>query len=386
MIKSESLIYLGNKEDYYKYLFRIGDPFIKFAKNGGLRKSMPLRGIGTYKENHSHLEAVARWLVGLAPALELQVACKDNVHFQDLSHDVRELIGEITDPLSSNKLNFETGTQPLVDTAFLAQAFLRAPKALWERLPERVKGNAFNCFSSSRNIRPHFNNWLLFSAMIEAFLCSIGEPWDRMRVDYALRQHQQWYVGDGTYGDGAEFHWDYYNSFVILPMLLDILDAVQGQHSEWDRMRPLVLLRAQRHAEVLERIIGPDGSYPLIGRSLAYRCGFLHVLAQLAWQQRLPASLNPGAVRAAMWAVIEKTLGRAENYDENGWLQIGINGHQPGVGENYISTGSLYLCSVAFLPLGLEESAPFWSLPEKPWTQRACFWLGQDMTLDKALK
>ena len=347
---------------------------------------MPLRGIGTYKENHSHLEAVARWLVGLAPALELQVACKDNVHFQDLSHDVRELIGEITDPLSSNKLNFETGTQPLVDTAFLAQAFLRAPKALWERLPERVKGNAFNCFSSSRNIRPHFNNWLLFSAMIEAFLCSIGEPWDRMRVDYALRQHQQWYVGDGTYGDGAEFHWDYYNSFVILPMLLDILDAVQGQHSEWDRMRPLVLLRAQRHAEVLERMIGPDGSYPLIGRSLAYRCGFLHVLAQLAWQQRLPASLNPGAVRAAMWAVIEKTLGRAENYDENGWLQIGINGHQPGVGENYISTGSLYLCSVAFLPLGLEEGAPFWSLPEKPWTQRACFWLGQDISLDKALK
>ncbi|OAD84287.1 hypothetical protein ATN89_10960 [Comamonas thiooxydans] len=222
--------------------------------------------------------------------------------------------------------------------------------------------------------------------MVEAFLCSIGEPWDRMRVDYALRQHQQWYVGDGTYGDGAEFHWDYYNSFVILPMLLDILDAVQGQHSEWDRMRPLVLLRAQRHAEILERMIGPDGSYPLIGRSLAYRCGFLHVLAQLAWQQRLPASLNPGAVRAAMWAVIEKTLGRAENYDENGWLQIGINGHQPGVGENYISTGSLYLCSVAFLPLGLEESAPFWSLPEKPWTQRACFWLGQDMTLDKALK
>ena len=376
----------SGKESFYKYLIRLGTPLIQSARNGGLKKSMPLRGTGSGKENHSYLEAVARWLVGVAPALELQMKFLENTCFQDMAEEARGLLGDITNPLSPNKLNFEVGTQPLVDSAFLAQAFLRAPKALWHELPDDVKRNTLDCLLRSRQIRPHFNNWLLFSAMVEAFFCSIGEPWDRVRVDYALRQHQQWYVGDGVYNDGPEFHWDYYNSFVILPMLLDILDAVQGQHSEWDRMRPLVLLRAQRHAEVLERMIGPDGSYPLIGRSLAYRCGFLHVLAQLAWQQRLPASLNPGAVRAAMWAVIEKTLGRAENYDENGWLQIGINGHQPGVGENYISTGSLYLCSVAFLPLGLEESAPFWSLPEKPWTQRACFWLGQDISLDKALK
>ena len=310
----------------------------------------------------------------------------EDLRFKEWIEVSRLLIGKMTSPDSFESFDFNQGTQPLVEAAFLAQSLLRAPEALWHGLSSDVQGNVLGCLVSSRQIRPHFNNWLLFSAMVEAFLCSIGEPWDRMRVDYALRQHQQWYVGDGTYGDGAEFHWDYYNSFIILPMLLDILDAVQGQHSEWDRMRPLVLLRAQRHAEVLERMIGPDGSYLLIGRSLAYRCRFLHVLAQLAWQQRLPASLNPGAVRAAMWAVIEKTLGRAENYDENGWLQIGINGHQPGVGENYISTGSLYLCSVAFLPLGLEESAPFWSLPEKPWTQRACFWLGQDIALDKALK
>ena len=48
-----------------------------------------------------------------------------------------------------------------------------------------------------------------------------------MRVDYALRQHDQWYKGDGAYGDGPTFHWDYYNSFVIHPMLLDVLDVVR---------------------------------------------------------------------------------------------------------------------------------------------------------------
>lgn len=375
------------RSNFSSALIRLGEPLRASLKLDSFKDAIPRVGmaVGNNQES-SHIEALVRWMVGLAPALELNLKHTHDERISEWAEDIIFLIDEITNPESPSRFNFHSGTQPLVEAAFLAQAFLRAPKALWYGLSEEVKKNVLNCLLSSRQIRPHFNNWLLFSAMIEAFLCSIGEPWDRMRVDYALRQHQQWYVGDGTYGDGAEFHWDYYNSFVILPMLLDILDAVQGQHSEWDRMRPLVLLRAQRHAEVLERMIGPDGSYPLIGRSLAYRCGFLHVLAQLAWQQRLPASLNPGAVRAAMWAVIEKTLGRAENYDENGWLQIGINGHQPGVGENYISTGSLYLCSVAFLPLGLDESAPFWSLPEKPWTQRACFWLGQDISLDKALK
>lgn len=377
---------MSDKKIFYDCFFRIARPLIESASNGLLVSTMPVRGGEVGRRDCSNLEAISRLLCGLAPCLELNLVKNEDQRFLSYVHASRTSISSITNPGSDDFLNFNKGKQPLVDAAFLAQALYRAPQALWLGLSQSAQENVLNCLRSSRKIKPNFNNWLLFSAMIEAFFCSIGEEWDQVRVDYALQQYQQWYVGDGAYGDGPQFHWDYYNSFVIFPMLLDILEAVQGKNKSWDQMTSKVLIRAQRHAEVLERMIGPDGSYPLIGRSLAYRCGFLHVMAQLAWQQRLPASLNPGAVRAAMWAVIEKTLGRAENYDENGWLQIGINGHQPGVGENYISTGSLYLCSVAFLPLGLEESAPFWSLPEKPWTQRACFWLGQDMTLDKALK
>ena len=58
---------------------------------------------------------------------------------------------------------------------------------------------------STRVIRPGFNNWLLFSATIEAFLALAGEQWDPMRVDYAVRQHGEWYKGDGVYGDGPQF-------------------------------------------------------------------------------------------------------------------------------------------------------------------------------------
>ena len=57
-----------------------------------------------------------------------------------------------------------------------------------------------------------------------------------MRVDYALRQHDQWYKGDGAYGDGPAFHWDYYNSFVIHPMLLDVLDVFRDKLAAWKEL------------------------------------------------------------------------------------------------------------------------------------------------------
>ena len=46
---------------------------------------------------------------------------------------------------------------------------------------------------------------------------------DRLRMDYALNKHMEWYLGDGIYGVGPEYNRDYYNSFVIQPMMLDIL-------------------------------------------------------------------------------------------------------------------------------------------------------------------
>ena len=72
-------------------------------------------------------------------------------------------------------------------------------------------------------------------------------------------------------------------------------------------------------------------------------------------------------------------------FDANGWLQIGFCGHQPGVGETYISTGSVYLCAVGLLPLGLPSTDPFWSDPPQPWTSVRA-WGGQPFPIDRALK
>jgi hypothetical protein len=67
-----------------------------------------------------------------------------------------------------------------------------------------------------------------------------------------------------------------------------------------------------------------------------------------------------------------------------GWLRIGLCGHQPGIGEGYISTGSLYLCATALLPLGLPASDAFWSGAAQPWTAVKA-WSGQPFPIDHAL-
>jgi hypothetical protein len=204
-----------------------------------------------------------------------------------------------------------------------------------------------------------------------------------MRVDYAVRQHDQWYKGDGAYGDGPEFHWDYYNSFVIHPMLLDVLEVFRDE-AAWKAIVPRVEQRARRYAAVLERLIAPDGSFPAIGRSLAYRFGAFHLLAQMAMKRQLPQDVTPAQVRAALTAVIRRSIEAPGTFDADGWLRIGFCGHQPGVGERYISTGSLYLCSVGLLPLGLPPSDEFWSAPSAPWTAVRA-WGGQPFPIDHAL-
>src|SRR5690606_34755047 len=119
-----------------------------------------------------------------------------------------------------------------------------------------------------------------------------------------------------------------------------------------------------------ERLIGPDGTFPPIGRSLTYRMGAFQHLAQMALRQELPAEISPAQVREALTALIRRCLDAPGTFDSSGWLQIGLAGHQPGLGEGYISTGSLYLCSTVLLPLGLDEQTPFWHDPPADWTQK----------------
>jgi hypothetical protein len=362
---------------------------------------MPVeQSAGADRRPVTHLEALGRLLAGIAPWIELSgnpSAESASTALSNLDDDAAErslrtqyavlahrAIARAVDPSSPDLLNFTRDRQPLVDAAFLAQGLLRAPRVLRDGLEATTRRHLIAALESTRAIVPGFNNWLLFSATIEAGLKSLGAPWDRVRVEYALRQHEQWYKGDGIYGDGPAFHWDSYNSFVIHPMMLDVLDACQDEMPAWKELAGREIERARRYAAIQERLIAPDGTFPPIGRSIAYRFGAFHLLAQIALRRALPDGVSPAQVRAAMTAVIRRSIEAPGTVDREGWLRIGFCGHQPGIGESYISTGSLYLCAVGLLPLGLPASDAFWSAPPLPWTSVKA-WSGQSFPIDHAL-
>ena len=378
----------NDREYWVERLCKITSPVLMALSTQQLKSHMPVECVkGTEEDRRkvTYLEAFGRTLVGIAPWLELGADTTEEGKLRKKYLDLAlASIRNAVDPSSKDFMNFSEGKQPLVDTAFFAHALIRAPKQLWGNLNQETQKLVLAALRSSRVIEPYQSNWLLFASIIEAALLKFSSDCDSKRLLYGLTQHETWYKGDGVYGDGPSFHFDYYNSFVIQPMLLDILKVYFELKGEMKDEFDVVTKRAIRYADIQERLIAPDGTFPPTGRSLAYRCGAFQHLAQIALQKQLPSHIKPSQVRSALTAVIQKTIDAPNTFDQEGWLTIGFAGHQPAMGESYISTGSLYLCSTAFLPLGLPASDEFWSSQPEDWTSKKVF-SGKAIQIDKAI-
>ena len=378
---------MTTRQYWLRLMDKIARPVLSALAEDQLRDVLPIESKSPREDRaqYTYLEAFGRALTGIAPWLELEDVTGEEAALQ-AEYRRMALAGlhNAVTPGAKDEMNFAHGHQPIVDAAFLAHAILRAPNQLWHALPEADKVNLVRKMKETRTRKPFLCNWLLFSAMIECFLHLAGEPdWDPMRIDMAVHMHFDWYKGDGFYGDGKDFHMDFYNSYVIHPMMIDILRHVQHEDWEWARMLPDAERYGAHYATFMEHLIMPDGSYPILGRSNTYRFGAFHMLAQAALQDLLEPSVTPAQVRCAMTAVMQRIM-TFENFDAEGFLRIGVCGHQPDMGEVYISTGSLYLCLAAFLPLGLPEDAAFWADPDAPWTMKR-MWAGEDMPCEHAL-
>lgn len=374
------------RSEWLKALLTICWPVYENLAKGELKKNMPL-DFHADRAEFAPLEAFGRSIMGLAPWLE---ADSDKLDAEEaaLQKEWREkallCIDKATDPASPDFMLFNRGGQPLVDAAFLAHALVRAPKALAGALDPRVKKQLADALRSSRSIAAVNCNWLFFTAMVEVGLYVLGEEYDIMRVLNAVRSFQEWYVGDGIYGDGRVYHFDYYNSFVIHPMYVDIVNLMADEHWEIAKMQEDVNARASRYASILERMIGPEGSYPVVGRSICYRFGAFQMLAQAALEHSLEDHLTPAGVRCGLDAVIRRVMSAQDMFDGNGWLQPGVYGLQPELAEGYINIGSLYLCSNVFLPLGLTPDDPFWADADEEWTGKKV-WSGGHIVIDHAI-
>lgn len=371
-------------------MLKIAAPVLENLARDTLKKEMPIEAKKAPQEyeKYVYLEAFGRTVAGLAPWLSCEGLNGEEENLRKkYAVLARECIRVGVNPESDSFLGFNPipNAQPIVDAAFLAQGLLRAPKELWTPLDNITKKRLAECMKLTRKAKPWENNWLLFSAIIEAFLCFVGEEWNKETIDYAITRHMEWYKGDGHYGDGEYFCADYYNSFVINPMLVDIINTIGERDKKWLALKPEIIKRAVRYATVQERMISPEGSYPAVGRSVCYRFGAFQGLAQMALTERLEKCIAPASVRCALTAVIKRILSFPNTFDSKGWLKIGVCGYQPDLGEHYISTASLYLCTQVFLPLGLSPKSEFWSGEDCDWTQKR-LWRGENLPCDHSIK
>lgn len=367
----------SDREYWTSQAYKMAQPVLENMAQGKLQQNMLTEFSPSFDNRNRkvvYMETFGRLMAGIAPWLALpDDATAESKQRKQLREWALASYRNAVDPTSPDYLCWGVSGQNLVDAAYIAESFLRAYDTLWQPLDTLTKQRYFKEFQKLRRIDPPYTNWLLFSSVIESFLAKAGGGYDEFRVNMACRKVEEWYVGDGWYADGPVFAFDYYSSYVFHAMYLETLqamiDAKMNTRIDYSKYHERALKRAQKYAIILERFISPEGTFPVIGRSTPYRLAAMQPLALLAWYQKMPKELTNGQVRAALTQVIHRMFDHQQNYNQKGFLTIGFCGSQPETADWYTNNGSLYMTSLAFIPLGLPANHPFWTDAPQPWTQ-----------------
>ncbi len=372
-----------------KLAYQMAAPILSNMAEGNLQKNMIVEVSPNWDGRNkkvTYMEAFGRLMAGIAPWLSLP---DDDTEEGAMRKQLREWAlksyANAVDPNSPDYLLWRGHGQALVDAAYVAESLIRGFDALWTPLDDITKQRYIEEFTQLRRVDPPYTNWLLFSSTIESFLAKIKAPCDEYRINSAIRKVEEWYTGDGWYADGPSFAFDYYSSYVFHPMYLETLQCMKesGRYTRihyanyYDR----ALKRTQKFSIVLERLISPEGTFPVFGRSIPYRMATMQPLALMTWYGKLPEGLTNGQVRAALTAVMHRMFDGQENFNEGGFLTIGFCGRQPNVADWYTNNGSLYMTSLAFMPLGLPATHPFWTDAAQDWTSKKA-WSGKPFPKD----
>jgi len=381
--------------------YTMAAPVLENMANGTLQQNMKLELSPTWDNRDkkvAYMECFGRLMAGIAPWLTLpDDDTPEGLKRKQLREWALKAYANAVDPESPDYLGWTSGGQTLVDAAYVVESLFRGYKALWEPLDSLTKARYIKELQGLRRYDPPYTNWLLFCGMEESFLMYAGGQYDAFRIKMAMSKVEEWYIGDGLYSDGPSFAFDYYNAFVIQPMYVECLQMVAAKQpnntylirSHGDKRNGaknrlgVVTERMQKYAVILERFISPEGTFPVVGRSIPYRLAVLQPLAQLAWMKQLPKELSNGQVRAGITAVMKRMFeGKGKsNFTEDGYLTIGFVGSHPNVADWYTNNGSLYMTSLAFMPLGLPADDPFWTDEPEKWTSKKA-WEGDDFPKD----
>jgi len=265
-----------------------------------------------------------------------------------------------TDPAGRERWpRFDERRQAVVEAASVAIGLSETRPWLWDRLDDGTRERTVDWLGDIVGTSGYTNNGLWFQNVVEAFLASVGGPWDQADLDRNAETAQALYVGDGWYSDGVgrggrRQSFDHYAGWAwhVYPVLHA---RIQG--------RPLDTVHAERLRAYLDQarhLVGADGAPMLPGRSVTYR----HAVLAPFWAGVLADAtpLAPGETRALTAAVAEH-FDAAGAVDDRGLLPVGWHGPYDRVRQLYTGGSSPYWASKGFLGLLLGADHPVWTAP-----------------------
>jgi hypothetical protein len=166
------------REEWIFYLRKIIDPLIDALSSSNLKNIWKL------DSNIAYFEAFARSFSGIAPWISLNNNDLENKLRNEYLSKIIICFDNIFNPDNPDFIDITNIKQAVVESALIAQAFIRAT-ILWTLnyeviqpglsnrettfISDITKNRIINSFISLRKFFVVSNNWILFSAMIEAF-------------------------------------------------------------------------------------------------------------------------------------------------------------------------------------------------------------------------
>lgn len=251
-------------------------------------------------------------------------------------------------------------TQPIVEAANIALALHLTRDHIWQLLDDREQQQVIDWLEHHARLTPWPNNWVLFTAVVEAFLSSVGVDTSSYRSDRLVHWTESWHLGDGWYTDGARRNIDYYNAWVIHPFLwawYDMVGADRDLDGAW-RWRQ----RFTQFGASYPRMFGANGGPVQQGRSLTYRTASLAAV----WLGEMTgtSALSPGAVRRLTSGTLRYFIEAGVGVDGPLSLGWGADSYLP-MTQRYSGPGSPYFAGMGFLGLALPPDHPVWTSREE---------------------